>query len=278
MRLATIRTGVATTAVRIDGTDAVELGVADVGALLENPDWEQRAAAADGRRHQADRLDYAPLVLRPAKIICVGLNFRNHILEMGRDLPEHPTLFAKYALSLIGARDEIVLPRVSAQVDWEAELAVIVGRRVRHTSAEDALAVIAGYSVLNDVSVRDYQNRTLQWLQGKTFQSTTPLGPELVTTDETTGVDGFEVTCEVDGELAQKATTSDLVFGPAELVSYVSDIVTLEPGDVIATGTPGGVGHAHVPPRYLADGSVVVTRIEGIGECHNACRQEPPAG
>ncbi|HEX6313017.1 MAG TPA: fumarylacetoacetate hydrolase family protein [Acidimicrobiia bacterium] len=278
MRLATIRNGHATAAVRLDAGHAVELGPADVGALLQDPLWVQRATDGDGARHPVDRLDYAPLVLRPPKIICVGLNYRNHILEMGRELPAHPTLFAKYALSLVGAHDEIVLPRVSAQVDWEAELAVIVGGRARHVSPDEARELVAGYSVLNDVSVRDYQNRTLQWLQGKTFESSTPLGPELVTTDETAGVDGFEITCEIDGELVQKAVTSDLVFGPAELVSYISDIVTLEPGDVIATGTPGGVGHARTPPRYLTDGSVVVTRIEGIGECRNPCRQEPAAG
>jgi acylpyruvate hydrolase len=124
------------------------------------------------------------------------------------------------------------------------------------------------------VSVRDWQNRTLQWLQGKTFESSTPLGPELVTLDEVPA-GGLELVCEVDGEQMQKAVTSDLVFGPAALVSYISDIFTLMPGDVIATGTPGGVGHARTPPRYLADGSVVVTRIDGVGECRNTCRAEP---
>jgi len=277
MRLATIRTGQGTAAVRVDGTEAVEIDAPDVGALLADAGWASRAGTADGRRHPADALDYAPLVPHPPKIICVGLNYRNHILEMGRELPEHPTLFAKYASSLIGARDDIVLPMVSTQVDWEAELAVIIGAPARHVSAADAPSAIAGYSVLNDVSVRDYQNRTLQWLQGKTFESSTPLGPELVTLDEVEGVDGFELGCAVDGELMQKAMTSDLVFPPAALVSYISDIFTLEPGDVIATGTPGGVGHARTPPRYLADGDVVVTRIERIGECRNACRAEPAA-
>jgi len=274
MRLATIRDGATTTAVRIDGAEAVEVGAADVGELLADPGWARRAAAADGRRHRVDALDYAPLVPRPGKIVCVGLNYRNHILEMGRELPDHPTLFAKYASSLVGAHDEIVLPRVSAQVDWEAELAVVIGAPARHVSVGAAPDAIAGYSVLNDVSVRDYQNRTLQWLQGKTFESSTPLGPELVTLDELAGVDGLELTCEVNGELVQKAVTSDLVFPPAVLVSYLSDIFTLQPGDVIATGTPGGVGHARTPPRYLADGDLVVTRIDGVGECRNRCRAE----
>ena len=140
-------------------------------------------------------------------------------------------------------------------------------------SVEEASAAVAGYSVLNDVSVRDFQNRTLQWLQGKTFEHSTPLGPWLVTADESPGPER-EITCEVGGELMQKADTSDLVFDPATLVSYLSDIVTLEPGDVIATGTPGGVGAARTPPRFLADGETVVTRIAGVGELRNVCRKE----
>jgi acylpyruvate hydrolase len=274
MRLATIRTDTGFAAVRVDGDDAIEIDAPDVGALLTDPSWRTTAEQAAGRRHDVGSLDVAPLIPRPDKIVCVGLNYRNHILEMGRELPEHPTLFAKYTSALIGARDDIVLPRVSTQVDWEAELAVIIGAPARHVSVADAPAAIAGYSVLNDVSVRDYQNRTLQWLQGKTFESSTPLGPELVTLDEV-GSSGLDISCEVDGEQMQHATTADLVFAPAVLVSYISDIFTLQPGDVIATGTPGGVGHARTPPRYLAEGSIVVTRIAGVGECRNMCRAEP---
>ena len=192
---------------------------------------------------------------------------------MGRQLPEHPTLFAKYRRALIGANDDIILPAASDNIDWEAELAVIVGAPARHVSTEDAAACIAGYSVLNDVSVRDYQNRTLQWLQGKTFEATTPVGPWLVTADEAAGP-SREISCEVDGEQMQKADTADLVFDPATLVSYISTIITLEPGDIIATGTPGGVGLARTPPRFLADGTTVVTRIAGVGELRNRCRKE----
>jgi acylpyruvate hydrolase len=277
MRFATIRTDHGTRAARIDGGTAIELGYTDVGALLGEPDWRAIASSAHGLEHDSGALDYAPPVLRPEKIVCVGLNYRNHILEMGRTLPDHPTLFAKYSSALIGARDDIVLPRVSKQVDWEAELAVIIGAPARHVSIDEAPAAIAGYSICNDVSVRDYQNRTLQWLQGKTFESSTPLGPELVTLDELDELDndaGLEVTCTVDGEEMQRAVTSDLVFSPARLVSYMSDIFTLQPGDVISTGTPGGVGHARTPPRYLQNGSVVVTRIERVGECRNTCRKE----
>ena len=274
MRLATIRTATSTAAVRVVGEEAIEIGALDVGTLLVDPGWRARAEAASGHRHEVSALDVAPLIPRPEKIICVGLNYKNHILEMGRELPEHPTLFAKFPSALIGARDDIVLPRVSSQVDWEVELAVVIGAPARHVSIDEAPRSIAGYSVLNDVSVRDWQNRTLQWLQGKTFESSTPLGPELVTLDELADAESLELTCEVDGELMQQAMTSDLVFGPAALVSYMSDIFTLMPGDVIATGTPGGVGHARHPPRYLQDGSVVVTRIDGVGECRNRCVAE----
>jgi acylpyruvate hydrolase len=273
MKLATIRDGGVTRAVRIDGDSAVDLDGADVGEVLRRPGWQSRAAAADATRRPVDGLDFAPLVPNPDKIVCVGLNYRAHIAETGRPAPQYPTLFAKYRSSLIGAFDEILLPAVSESVDWEAELAVIIGAPARHLSVEEASAAIAGYSVLNDVSVRDFQNRTLQWLQGKTFEHSTPLGPWLVTADESPGPDR-EITCEVGGELMQKADTSDLVFDPATLVSYLSDIVTLEPGDVIATGTPGGVGAARTPPRFLADGETVVTRIAGVGELRNVCRKE----
>jgi acylpyruvate hydrolase len=273
MRLATIRVDGGTSAARIDGDEAVELGVADVGLVLQREDWRSWAAAADGPRHPADTLDYAPLVPRPDKIVCVGLNYRNHILEMGRELPEHPTLFAKFRASLIGANDDIVLPAASDQVDWEAELAVIIGRRARHVDEVRAAEAIAGYAVLNDVSVRDFQRRTLQWLQGKTFEATTPLGPWLVTPDESPGPER-RITCEVDGQLMQDADTAELVHGPPALVAYLSRIVTLEPGDVIATGTPGGVGVARNPPVFLREGQVVVTRISGLGECRNRCRRE----
>ncbi|MFI7224852.1 fumarylacetoacetate hydrolase family protein [Nonomuraea angiospora] len=273
MRLATLRLPNRTTAARIDGDHAVAVGAPDVGALLADPRWREVAAAADGPRHPLSTADLAPVVPRPGKIVCVGLNYRNHILEMGRELPEHPTLFAKFAEALVGPYDDIVLPAVSEAVDWEAELAVIVGTAARNVSAEQAAACIAGYSVLNDVTARDYQYRTLQWLQGKTFESSTPFGPYLVTPDELEGVT-MTMRCEVDGEVVQETDTSDLVFGPAELISYVSRIITLRPGDVIATGTPGGVGHARKPPRYLADGSKVVTRIAGLGELVNVARRD----
>ena len=271
MKLATIRTAGRTEAVRVDDDAAVEIGMPDLGDLLRRADWRTVAAAAAGTRHGLDNLDYAPLVPTPEKIVCVGLNYRQHILEMGRELPEHPTLFAKYSRALIGANDDIILPAVSDAVDWEAELGVVIGSPVRHASPDQAREAIAGYTVVNDITGRDWQYRTLQWLQGKTFEASTPVGPWLVTDIESAD---HALSCAVDGETVQSADTGDLVFGPVALVAYISSMITLVPGDIIATGTPGGVGHARKPPRYLREGHVVVTRIDGIGECRNTCRTE----
>jgi len=271
MKLGTIRTGGGTRVVRLDADAAVETGHADLVDLLHEPDWRSVAAASSGARHRIDGLDHAPLVLRPEKILCAGLNYRTHIREMGRELPEHPTLFAKFARSLIGAFDEITLPAASDAMDWEAELGVVVGAPLRHATPDQARAAIAGYTVVNDITARDWQYRTPQWLQGKTFEATTPVGPWLVTDPDGSS---FPITCAVDGDVVQQADTGDLVHDPAFLLSYISTFVTLSPGDLIATGTPGGVGHARKPPRYLADGSVLATRIEGIGECVNRCVRE----
>lgn len=203
MRVGTLRTESGTVAVRVDGDDVVEIeGVRDVGELLARPDWQTIVEAGNGgRRSLADRelISWAPVVPHPSKVVCVELNYRTHILEMGRELPEFPTLFAKYPEALIGAGDPIVLPREAADaVDWEAELAVIIGKPARRVSEADAGEFIAGYSVLNDVTMRDYQYRTVEWFQGKTFEETTPVGPWLVSPAEFTP--GPEMSGEVDGE------------------------------------------------------------------------------
>lgn len=275
MRLATLRRGGTTTAVRVDDGVAVEIpGHRDVGSLLVDPGWDALARAADGASHDVGSLEpgsWAPPVLRPAKIVCVGLNYRNHILEMGRELPEYPTLFAKFAEALIGPDDPIALPTGAADtVDWEGEVAVVIGARARRLTAGEAQAAIAGYAVINDVTVRAHQYRTSQWLQGKTFEGTTPFGPWLTTGTPLAG----ELRTEVDGEVVQRTDVGDMVFGPAELVAYISQIVTLLPGDVIATGTPGGVGHARTPQRYLAAGQTLVTTVAGLGTLTNAVVDE----
>ncbi len=271
MRLATIRTDTGTRAVRVDGDQLVELEFADVRELLEEPDWAHLAAAAGGDPRPAEAADFAPLIPRPGKIFCVGLNYRTHILEMGRELPSYPTLFAKFADALVGARDPIALAPESEAIDWEGELTVVIGQTVRRADDDQAEQAIAGFTVMNDVTMRDWQYRTTEWLQGKTFEHSTPLGPVLVTPDELPG--GFAPACTLttvlDGETVQKADTSDLVFGPVELVKYISQLITLRPGDVIATGTPGGVGHARKPPRYLQAGQTLVTEISGLGRLEN---------
>jgi acylpyruvate hydrolase len=275
MRFATIRTDHGTSAARLDGDVLVPLAAGDVGEMLAAGQAPRLAAERAGARAvPAAEADFAPVVTRPGKVICVGLNYRAHILETGRELPEYPTLFAKFADTLTGARDDLVLPSVSEKVDWEVELGVIIGRPVYRASVDEAEAGIAGYTVVNDVSMRDWQRRTLQWLQGKMFERSTPTGPYLVTADEVGTAPDLEVRCEVDDVVMQQSRTSDLLFGAAEIVAYASQAVTLRPGDLIATGTPGGVGNARKPPVYLRPGNVLRTWIEGLGECVNRCVAE----
>ena len=272
MRFGTIRMDGGTTAARLDGDVLIPLDAADVGEMLARGGPGQPRTGASAV--PVAEADFAPVVTQPGKIICVGLNYRAHILETGRELPEYPTLFAKFADTLLGPRDELVLPSVSERVDWEVELGVVIGSPVYRATPEEALAAIAGYTVINDVSMRDWQRRTLQWLQGKMFEHSTPAGPYLVTPDEVGHAADLEVRCEVDGTVMQQSRTSDLLFSPAEIISYASQAITLKPGDLIATGTPGGVGNARKPPVYLRPGQVLRTWIEGLGECVNLCVAE----
>ncbi|GAA0985883.1 fumarylacetoacetate hydrolase family protein [Acrocarpospora macrocephala] len=271
MRLATIRTAEGTSAVRLEGDRHLHLGFPDVGALLADPGWPDLAQTPDVTSSPASGADFAPVVPRPAKIICVGHNYTGHIREMGRELPEYPTLFTKFADSLLGAHDDIAKPSETEALDWEVELAVVIGRSVRRADEAEAVAAIAGFTVMNDISVRDWQFRTIEWTQGKIWDSSTPLGPYLVTPDELDGGvrPDLMVRTLVGGEAMQEDRTGTLLFNPVDLVRYVSTIVRLNPGDIIATGTPAGVGHAREPRRYLNDGDVVATHIEGIGGCRN---------
>jgi acylpyruvate hydrolase len=272
MKLATIRNADGTTqAVRVDGTTATPVGQPDVGTLLRQPTWRELAESATGEALELGSAAYAPVVPTPSKIVCVGLNYRNHILEMGRDLPEYPTLFSKYADTLVGANDDIKRPAETEGFDWECELAIVIGSEVRRATTEQAEAAIAGFAVLNDVTARDWQFRTREWLQGKNWEATTPLGPWLVTPDELPGGvrPALAIRTELDGEVVQQDNTGDLLFDPVALVEYVSTMITLRPGDVIASGTPGGVGHARKPPRYMVAGQKLVTEVEGLGRCEN---------
>ncbi|MGI5158798.1 fumarylacetoacetate hydrolase family protein [Microbispora sp. CA-102843] len=279
MKLATLRIDGSTRAVRLDGDRLVDLGAADLGELLSQDGWAAEAAAVDAgaaTTYPVESADFAPVVPRPSKVVCVGLNYKNHIQEMGRDLPQYPTLFAKFADCLIGAADDIARPEETAEFDWEVELAVVIGKPVRRAKGAEAEAAIAGFTVLNDVTCRDWQFRTREWLQGKMWDSSTPVGPYLVTPDELPGGvrPELEVTLSVDGEVMQQDNTGDLLFDPVALVEYVSTIVRLNPGDVIATGTPGGVGHARTPKRYLTGGERVVAEIRGIGRLENTVAKD----
>lgn len=277
MRIATLRTDQGTRAARIDGEQAHLLPWLDVTEVLqraaaEGIAWTELVGAAEvSATLTTDAVDFAPVLPRPGKIVCVGLNYAKHITEMGRDLPEFPTLFAKYPEALIGARDDILVPPESDAVDWEAELALVIGAPVRRADLATGEAAIAGFSIMNDVTMRDWQYRSPMWLQGKTFESSSPFGPVLVSPDELPGGvrPALEISSVLDGEVMQASNTNDLVFDPPNLVRYVSTIMTLQPGDVIATGTPGGVGHARKPARYIEPGQTLTTSISHIGELIN---------
>ena len=270
--LVTVRIGPSTRAGRIEGDDVVILDAADVGEVL------RREAGGDAVPETGDAIpradaDLAPLITSPGKIVCVGVNYLDHIEEMGRERPSAPTYFAKFDTALIGALDDMVLPapEISTHIDWEVKLTIVIGQSVRHASASEALDAVAGYTVMNDGSVRDYQRRTTQFLAGKMFEGLSPLGPVLVGTDELGDGSGLEIRSEVDGVVKQQSSTSELCFNVVDIVQDLSTITTLQPGDVIATGTPGGVGAARTPPEWLSDGSVLRCSIEGIGATENRC-------
>ena len=223
-----------------------------------------------GLVYEVNTVSFLPPIPRPGKIVCLGHNYRRHIAEMGSAMPEYPVLFAKFSNTLIGHRQPIVLPKVSQMVDYEAELALVVGRRgkdIPHT--QEAFDYLAGYTIFNDVSVRDYQRRTVQWLQGKTFDGSGPIGPAIVTSDEIANPNAFDMALRLNGEVMQQANTNDFIFDIPTILSYLSQIMTLEPGDIIATGTPSGVGSARKPPVFLKAGDNVRIEISGLGTLEN---------
>ncbi len=210
-----------------------------------------------------------PPIPRPGKIICIGLNYRDHARETGQPIPQYPIVFSKYANTVIAHGDNIVLPRVTDQVDYEAELGFVIGKRARYVKAADALEYVAGYLPVNDVSARDYQTRISQWTMGKTFDTFAPMGPALVTRDEVPNAGNLRISLTVNGETLQDSNTNELIFGIPQLVEALSEVMTLEPGDVVSTGTPPGVGMARKPQRYLRPGETVSVSIEGVGTLSN---------
>jgi 2-keto-4-pentenoate hydratase/2-oxohepta-3-ene-1,7-dioic acid hydratase in catechol pathway len=209
---------------------------------------------------------------RPEKIVCVGLNYRDHAEEQGTELPEAPLLFAKWPNTLIGPGEPIVIPPITKQVDYEAELGVVIGRRVRGTSAENALDAVAGYLCLNDVSARDLQFSDGQWVRGKSLDTFCPVGPALIPAADVPDPQALAIRALVNGEALQDSSTSNMIFSVAEIVAHVSQAITLEPGDLIATGTPAGVGAFRDPPIWLEPGDEVTIEIESIGALTNPVR------
>lgn len=243
--------------------DIPELGPSTPRSLLDSPVLRRSESVP------LDEVRLLPPVPNPGKILCVGLNYKAHVEETKRDLPQYPVLFAKFPSSLIGAADAIKLPPESSQVDYEGELAVVIGERARRVPRDRGLEVVAGYTVCNDVTMRDYQYKTHQWIQGKAWDSSTPAGPALVSADEAGDPSCLELEVRLNDEVMQAGSTSQLIFDVATLVSVVSEFTTLSPGDMLLTGTPGGVGYRRDPQVFLAAGDLVSVEVSGIGRIEN---------
>ncbi|MHB8624710.1 MAG: fumarylacetoacetate hydrolase family protein [Aggregatilineales bacterium] len=218
----------------------------------------------------------APLP-RPGKIICIGRNYREHALETKSEVPTYPIIFAKYSNTVIGPGESIVIPKVTEQVDYEAELGVVIGRRAKYVSEADALSYVGGYLPVNDVTARDYQDRISQWTLGKSFDTFGPMGPALVTADEIPDPQNLNIRLTIGGEVLQQSNTSNMLFRIPRLIATITEVMTLEPGDVIFTGTPPGVGMARTPKRWLRPGETVVVEIEGVGTLSNPVVAEEDA-
>jgi 2-keto-4-pentenoate hydratase/2-oxohepta-3-ene-1,7-dioic acid hydratase in catechol pathway len=266
----------------LPATDLLRTAPRTIAQLLTASDavMGSLAAAADPDQIRREgkliaEMELLAPVPRPGKVVAIGRNYREHAAEEGIESPSAPLIFAKFSSSVIGPGAEIHWDaRLTQQVDYEAELAVVIRRRTRRVSISEALDAVLGYTCLNDVSSRDLQYGDGQWTRGKSLDSFCPMGPAIVTADELGSVGDLAIRCLVNGEERQSSRTSYLYFGIAEIISHCSQAFTLEPGDVIATGTPGGVGHFRTPPVYLADGDEVVVEIERVGRLVNRCRVE----
>jgi 2-keto-4-pentenoate hydratase/2-oxohepta-3-ene-1,7-dioic acid hydratase in catechol pathway len=256
---------------RVEDDRVVPMGGDLVGYL-------RTGEARDGAAIPLSDVTLLAPVPRPEKVIGVGLNYRDHAAESGTTIPDEPVLFAMYANSVVGPGAEVVVPAVAAEPDFEAELGVVIGRRARDVGEPDALAHVAGYTCMNDVSARDLQRQSSQWMLGKAIDTFLPCGPWLVTADEIPDPQALSIRCCVNGELMQDSSTANMAFGVASLVAFISRTITLEPGDLIATGTPPGVGMARTPPRWLRDGDEMTVEIERIGSLTNVVRRAGRTG
>lgn len=287
MRLATILSGDKPSLAAYRGQELIDLAKAGPGlpgdmlAFLGGGDAARSAiataleAAPTAAAIDPERLTFLPVVPRPGKIICVGLNYADHSAESGFEQPDYPTLFGRFATSLIGHKAPLIRPNLSDQLDFEGEIAAVIGRHGKHVPKAKALDHVAGYALFNEGSVRDYQFKAPQWTVGKNFDGTGAFGPVLVTADELPpGARGLRLTTRLNGETMQSASTDDMVFDVASLISIISEAITLDPGDVIVTGTPAGVGAARKPPLFMKPGDICEVEVEGIGLLVNPIAQE----
>ena len=261
-------------------TDGHVFGLAQIGypsviSLLEGGDSAlaraAKLAAGGGDAFPLDEVRQHAPVPNTRKFICIGLNYRDHAIESGMEIPEIPTVFTKYGNAVCGPGDPIILPSASQKVDYEAEFAFVIGRRAKNVEAADWEDYVFGYTCVHDVSARDYQLATSQWTIGKTFDTFGPMGPELVSKDEIDDPNALRIRLDLNGETMQDSNTNQLVFDVPALLEYLSAVMTLDPGDVVSTGTPPGVGMARKPPVYLKPGDICTVRIEDVGELTNPC-------
>ena len=241
-------------------------------ALARVEEWVSQAGSGAARPLSSVKL-LSPIP-RPRRILCVGLNYRDHAAETKATLPDVPTIFAKFSTAVIGPGDNIVLPQSSKMPDYEAEFAFVIGQGGRHIPASNWREHVFGYTMLNDVSARDYQKATTQWTMGKNFDTFAPMGPWIVSADEIADPHTLDISLTLNGEVMQNSNTRNLIFRLPELIAFLSSVFTLEPGDVVSTGTPGGVGFVRQPPRYLQPGDEVVVRVQGLGELRNPVVRE----
>lgn len=267
MRFGTMKNANGTQAFRQDDNGTYYYEQADVGELLRTENWESLTPIRGVDPHPEN---LTVPILQPNKILCVGLNYHDHAAEVGKEAPGIPTIFSKVSTSLVGPADDIDYPELSEKIDWEAELVIVIGKKIKSADIDTAREAIFGYTILNDVSVRDWQNRTTEWFQGKNFDNISPLGPVIVEAEHLDPIAGLKVETVVNDKIEQSGNTSQMIFNVYEIVTYISQFLTLEPGDLIATGTPAGVGIGRDPKQFLQRGDVLTTRIEGIGELKNA--------
>ena len=249
----------------------------DLDALIRDDsiDWSGTPLFTDAPTFALEATRFQPPFTRSSKIVCVGLNYRDHTAETAYTQPDYPTLFTRFTTSLVAHGAPLIRPRVSHALDFEGELVAVIGRGGRHIAPADALAHVAGYSIFNDASIRDYQHRTPQWTVGKNFDGTGALGPVFVTADELpAGARGLRLETRLNGEVVQKSNTDCLIFDVATLVSTISEVMTLQPGDLIVTGTPAGIGHSRTPKLYMKPGDLVEVEIERIGTLRNVVADE----